>query len=293
MNPGLFWGQMTTMYGCGGTLVSGTIPPTVLRHTARTAGVMVWGAIAYDSRSTLIVMRGTVTGQLYVDDILRSYIGPFLNGLSGAILQQDNARPLTAIVAQDFLGHVQTLPWPPLSPDLSPVEHVWDPLKRQMPSCHSVHHSELAVQDLGVISESDLLTTPDAEILDGFSDQGVIQLPQTYAQATKPSPISVTTQTYENISKIKCSPLNLLPPLSSPTKPNISMFSPAASKLSSSKTQLLPSIFSIGPTVSHPQLPTLVSDTKEQPSQAHGPRKDSKKTDLKKIKPTTNLKVTS
>ncbi|GFX92022.1 transposable element Tcb1 transposase [Trichonephila clavipes] len=32
-------------------------PHTVLRHTARTAGVMVWGAIAYDSRSTLIVMR--------------------------------------------------------------------------------------------------------------------------------------------------------------------------------------------------------------------------------------------
>ncbi|GFX60452.1 transposable element Tcb2 transposase [Trichonephila clavipes] len=47
----------------------------VLRHTARTAGVMVWGAIAYDSRSTLIVMRGTLTGQRYVDDILRPHVG--------------------------------------------------------------------------------------------------------------------------------------------------------------------------------------------------------------------------
>ncbi|GFW68606.1 HTH_Tnp_Tc3_2 domain-containing protein [Trichonephila clavipes] len=27
MNPGLFWGQMITVYGCGGALVSGTIPP--------------------------------------------------------------------------------------------------------------------------------------------------------------------------------------------------------------------------------------------------------------------------
>ncbi|GFV46409.1 transposable element Tcb2 transposase [Trichonephila clavipes] len=35
-------------------------------------------------------------------------------------------------------------------PDLSPVEHVWDQLKRQMPSCHSVHDLELAVQDLWV-----------------------------------------------------------------------------------------------------------------------------------------------
>ncbi|GFV55178.1 transposable element Tcb2 transposase [Trichonephila clavipes] len=33
-------------------------------------------------------------------------------------------------------------------PDFSPVEHVWDQLKRQMPSCHSVHDLELAVQDL-------------------------------------------------------------------------------------------------------------------------------------------------
>ncbi|GFU98299.1 transposable element Tcb2 transposase [Trichonephila clavipes] len=74
--------------------------------------------------------------------------GPFLNDLPGAIFQQDNARPHTPRVAQDFLRHFQTLPWPALSPDLSLVEHVWDQLKRQITSCHSVHDLELAVQDL-------------------------------------------------------------------------------------------------------------------------------------------------
>ncbi|GFV95280.1 transposable element Tcb2 transposase [Trichonephila clavipes] len=110
--------------------------------------VRVWRHPAYDSRSTLIVMRGTLTGQRYVDDIFRPHVGPFLNGLLGAIFQQDNACPHTARVAQDFLRHFQTLPWPSRSPDLSPVEHVWDQLKRQMPSCHSVHDLELAAQDL-------------------------------------------------------------------------------------------------------------------------------------------------
>ncbi|GFX01926.1 transposable element Tcb2 transposase [Trichonephila clavipes] len=109
---------------------------------------MVWGAIAYDSRSTLIVMSGTLTGQRYVDDILRPHVGLFLNGLPGAIFQQDNARSHTARVAQDFLRHFQTLPWAARSPDSSPVEHIRDQLKLQIPSCHSVYDLELAVQDL-------------------------------------------------------------------------------------------------------------------------------------------------
>ncbi|GFV67801.1 DDE_3 domain-containing protein [Trichonephila clavipes] len=84
-------------------------------------------------------MRGTLTGQRYVDDNLRLHVGPFVNGLPGTIFQQDNASPHTARVAQDFLRHFQTLPWPSCSPYLSPVEHVWDQLKRWL---------ELAVQDL-------------------------------------------------------------------------------------------------------------------------------------------------
>ncbi|GFV67172.1 DDE_3 domain-containing protein [Trichonephila clavipes] len=117
MNPGLFWGQLVTVYGCGGALVSGTIPPpNVLSHTARTVGVMVWGAIAYDSRPTLSVILGTLMVQRYDDDILRPHVGPFLNGLPEAIFQQGNARPHTARVAQDFLRHFQTLPWPAHSP---------------------------------------------------------------------------------------------------------------------------------------------------------------------------------
>ncbi|GFW90863.1 transposable element Tcb2 transposase [Trichonephila clavipes] len=51
-------------------------------------------------------------------------------------------------VAEVFLRHFQTLPRPARSPDVSPVERVWDQLKRQMPSCHSVHDLKLAVQDL-------------------------------------------------------------------------------------------------------------------------------------------------
>ncbi|GFU06947.1 transposable element Tcb2 transposase, partial [Trichonephila clavipes] len=67
--------------------------------------------------------------------------------VSQAIFQQDNACPHTARVAQDFLVIFRLFHGRP-APRLAPVEHMWDQLKRQMPSCHSVHDLELAVQDL-------------------------------------------------------------------------------------------------------------------------------------------------
>ncbi|GFX93335.1 transposable element Tcb2 transposase [Trichonephila clavipes] len=95
---------------------------------------------------------------------------PFLNGLPGAIFQQDNARPHTARVDQDFLRHFQILPWPARSPDLSPVEHVGDQLKRQMPSCHSVHDLELAIQDLWVHLPQDNIRC----LINSMPDRGAV-----------------------------------------------------------------------------------------------------------------------
>ena len=48
--------------------------------------------------------------------------------------QQDNARPHVARLCQVFLANknVQPLDWPPYSPDLSPIEHLWDQLDRQI-----------------------------------------------------------------------------------------------------------------------------------------------------------------
>ncbi|GFU88706.1 hypothetical protein TNCV_4443831 [Trichonephila clavipes] len=100
----------------------------------------------------------------------------------------------------------------------------------------------------------------------------VPQLSQTYAQAAKSSTLNNSTQTDENIIKIKCPPLKLLAPLSSKQRPNIST---AVTTSSSAQAQLLPSISSKTSTISDPQPPTPMSEAKEkikeQPSQAHGP----------------------
>ncbi|GFX92270.1 DDE_3 domain-containing protein [Trichonephila clavipes] len=71
--------------------------------------------------------RVTINGQNWPTEHLlcsiRTTPGPFLNGLPGAIFQQNNARPHTERVAEDFLCPFKILPWPARSPDLSPVEH--------------------------------------------------------------------------------------------------------------------------------------------------------------------------
>ncbi|UYV84813.1 hypothetical protein LAZ67_X003594 [Cordylochernes scorpioides] len=106
----------------------------VERPTVRQRGIMVWGAIAYDSRSPLLRIRGTMTAQRYVDDVLRPVTLPYLQGVPNALYQQDNARPHTARISQQALQDVQMLPWPPYSSDLSPIEHVWDIIGRRLPA---------------------------------------------------------------------------------------------------------------------------------------------------------------
>ncbi|GFS52863.1 translation factor GUF1 homolog, mitochondrial [Trichonephila clavipes] len=95
------------------------LPP---RRTGPTPGVMIWAAISYDSRTTLVVIPITLTANLYVSLVIQPIVLPFINSIQGKVFQQNNARPHSAVVTQRALQSVDMLPWPARSPDLSPIE---------------------------------------------------------------------------------------------------------------------------------------------------------------------------
>ena len=67
-----------------------------------------------------------------------------------ATLQQDNARPHVALVVTNFLiqNNVNVLPWPAISPDLSPIEHIWDEMQCRL---RGLQNQPLMLPDLSSV----------------------------------------------------------------------------------------------------------------------------------------------
>lgn len=102
--------------------------------------VCVWGGVTWNGRTDLIRIDGNLTARRYIDEILRPVVTPFINQHPGYLFQQDNARPHTAYITRAYFNanNINLLQWPSRSPDLAPIEHVWDYLGRHARERHDV-----------------------------------------------------------------------------------------------------------------------------------------------------------
>ena len=100
------------------------------------------GGIMCRRKTNLIVVQGNLNAQGYINEILQPKAVPFLQRHGPAILMHGNARPLVARICRQFLNrnNVNVLPWPAVSPDMNPIEHIWDYLGRKVRAGGNVHN---------------------------------------------------------------------------------------------------------------------------------------------------------
>lgn len=99
--------------------------------------VMIWSVISGKGTGRLYVVNGTMRQDQY-KEMLRDQLLPqlrewFPNG-EGFVFMQDgapchNARSVKAFLEEE---NVPLLPWPGNSPDMNPIENVWELMKREV-----------------------------------------------------------------------------------------------------------------------------------------------------------------
>lgn len=140
----VLWSDESTfrvVYGnVGGTIIrmktEANNPECFSRGVQKASSLSVWGCMSASGVGRLHVYEGTIKASDYIR-ILETNLRPSRQKLFGNRpfrFQQDNAKPHTAKITQAWFrtNHINPLPWPARSPDLSPIENLWRYLKRKL-----------------------------------------------------------------------------------------------------------------------------------------------------------------
>jgi transposase len=116
------------------------------RPTVQKGGgtVMVWGAVSSTGVLPLQRIQGTLNGPKYTN-VLEVGLLPHMQQHPNHLFQQDNASCHTARYTRNWMAHhhINTIDWPPMSPDLNIIENMWSELKRQLDAYNFCNATEL------------------------------------------------------------------------------------------------------------------------------------------------------
>ncbi|GFU92872.1 transposable element Tcb2 transposase [Trichonephila clavipes] len=130
-------------------------------------GVLVRGGIMLGSRTDLHIFdAGSVNGTRYCNEILLPYVRLFRGAMGLQFLFMDDNAPCHRTVAAEQLlesEDIERMDWPARSPDLNPIEHVWDFLDRRLAARTlppvTIRELRLALQDEWAAMPQQLIDT--------------------------------------------------------------------------------------------------------------------------------------
>nr|CAH7716676.1 unnamed protein product [Callosobruchus chinensis] len=88
-----------------------------------------WRNVLFSDESRFGLVSGTMTGAYYLQNIINAIVQPLRNEIGDQfIFMDDNARPHRTRAVQQALenGNIAKVEWPAMSPDMNPIELVWD-----------------------------------------------------------------------------------------------------------------------------------------------------------------------